>query len=64
MKTLFALAVLITTGCSTYQPQPNAGHLVPVNTQALGSTGGTTGLGGSTIRYIDYKIRMRATGLK
>ena len=56
---------LLSTGCATYTPQPNAAHLVPVNTNSqLGSTASTGGLTQGNLSYINYTIRMRAAGLR
>ena len=56
---------LFSTGCATYTPQPNAAHLVPVNTNSqLGSTARTGGISQSNLSYINYQIRMRSAGLR
>lgn len=66
MKLALIALTLALTGCSTYQPQPNAGHLVPAYNTATtkGSGNSTTTLSGGTVRYIDYTVRMRAAGLR
>ena len=66
LKRLSLLALLvIVSGCSTYQPQPNAAHLVPSYANMPISGTATTGhISDGTRGYIRYQIRMHAAGLR
>jgi uncharacterized lipoprotein YajG len=66
LKIVSLLALLfMVSGCSTYQPQPNAAHLVPsYANMPISGTANTGHVPDGTLSYIKYQIRMKAAGLR